>query len=100
MVFEYICNLRKDNDLRQWQLAQFLNISRTAYSRCEPGQQIILHDILVKPACFYNMSAGYPIEETDTKNAARKADTANKNGKQQKNSRPFGKKHQISEKSF
>lgn len=67
MTFKRIRNLREDNDLRQWQLAEYLKVTQVAYSRYELGQRIIPPEMLIKLARFYGVSVDYLVGETDVK---------------------------------
>ncbi len=58
-------NLREDNDLKQRDLAKFLNCSQGCYSRYESGQRDIPTTILKKLADFYETSIDYLLEQTD-----------------------------------
>lgn len=77
MTFSRIRNLRENSDLRQWQLAEYLNVSQVAYSRYELGQRIIPPEVLIKLARFYKVSVDYLVGETDVKKPYPKS----KNGK-------------------
>lgn len=59
MVYERIRNLREDHDLKQRQLAEYLNCSQRVYSNYELGQRDIPTDILIKLSAFYNVSVDY-----------------------------------------
>ena len=67
MVYERIRNLREDRDLRQQDLADYLNCSQVAYSRYELGMRDIPTDTLIKLAEFYDTSVDYLLSLTDEK---------------------------------
>lgn len=67
MLYERIRNLREDMDLRQQDLADYLNCSQVAYSRYESGKRDIPTETLAKLAIFYNTSVDYIINLTDEK---------------------------------
>jgi len=67
MVFERIRNIREDNDLKQTQIASFLNIDQRTYSRYERGEITISAETLCKLADFYRTSLDYLAERTDEK---------------------------------
>lgn len=52
-------DLREDKDLKQEDIAKFLNISQTNYSKYELGKINIPISSLIKLAKFYNTSIDY-----------------------------------------
>ena len=58
-MYQRIRNLREDRDLKQRQLAEFLNCSQRFYSNYELGQRDIPTDVLNKLSNFYNVSVDY-----------------------------------------
>ena len=58
-MYQRIRDLREDRDLKQQQLADFLNCSQQVYSNYELGQRDIPTDILIKLSSFYNVSVDY-----------------------------------------
>jgi transcriptional regulator with XRE-family HTH domain len=65
MVYRRIRDLRTDHDLSQKQLADYLGMSQTGYSKYEVGTNDIPTQILIKLARFYNVSVDYLLGETD-----------------------------------
>ena len=65
MVYRRIRDLRTDHDLSQKQLADYLGMSQTGYSKYEVGTNDIPTQILIKLARFYNVSVDYILGETD-----------------------------------
>ena len=63
-MYQRIRDLREDNDLKQRQLADFLNCSQQVYSNYELGQRDIPTDVLIKLADFYNVSIDYLLGQT------------------------------------
>lgn len=57
--------LREDNDIKQRDLAQRLNILQNTYSQYENGQRQIPLNTLIKLAIFYDTSVDYILELTD-----------------------------------
>ena len=51
--------LREDNDFTQEDIARYLNMSQTGYSKYETGQSEIPVYILIRLAKFYNVSLDY-----------------------------------------
>ena len=59
-----IRDLREDHDLKQRQLAEYLNCSQRVYSNYELGQRDIPTDILIRLANFYHVSIDYLLGQT------------------------------------
>lgn len=59
MYFKRIRDLREDNDLKQIDIANYLGIAQTVYSRYERGFQTIPVEHLIKLAEYYNVSTDY-----------------------------------------
>ena len=60
-----IRNLREDRDLRQMQVAEYLGMSQTGYSKYETGENDIPTAILIKLADYYDTSIDYLLGRTD-----------------------------------
>ena len=58
-MYRRIRDLREDRDLKQRQLAEYLNCSQQVYSNYELGQRDIPTDVLIRLALFYNVSVDY-----------------------------------------
>ena len=58
-MYRRIRDLREDRDLKQRQIADFLNCSQQVYSNYELGQRDIPTDILIKLSNYYNVSVDY-----------------------------------------
>ncbi len=58
-------DLREDNDIKQRELAEHLNIKQNTYSQYENGKREIPIGLLWKLADFYNTSVDYLIGRTD-----------------------------------
>lgn len=65
MQYVRIKNLREDADVKQKDLADYLNISQRAYSSYERGARGIPSEILSKLADFHNTSVDYLLGRTD-----------------------------------
>lgn len=59
MIYENIRNLREDCDKTQKELADYLNIKQTTYSKYELGKINIPVEVFIKLANFYNVSTDY-----------------------------------------
>ncbi|MXP74118.1 helix-turn-helix domain-containing protein [Lachnospiraceae bacterium WCA-9-b2] len=68
MIFENIRNLREDNDKTQKELAEYLNIKQTTYSKYELGKINIPIEMLIKLADFYDVSLDYLTGRDSRKN--------------------------------
>ena len=56
MIYENIRNLREDHDKTQKELAEYLNVKQTTYSKYELGKINIPVEILIRLADYYNVS--------------------------------------------
>lgn len=59
MYFRRLRDLREDHDLSQMQIANYLGIQQTVYSRYERGFQTIPLEHLIRLADYYNVSLDY-----------------------------------------
>ena len=59
MYFKRLRDIREDNDLKQTDIAEYLGIAQTVYSRYERGFQTIPVEHLLKLAERYNVSTDY-----------------------------------------
>lgn len=67
MKFDNIRNLREDNDKLQVELAAYLNVKQTTYSKYELGKINVPIDVLIKLADFYDVSVDYLVGRTKSK---------------------------------
>ncbi|HCJ93220.1 MAG TPA: XRE family transcriptional regulator [Ruminococcaceae bacterium] len=65
MIYSRIRDLWEDRDLKQQDLADYLNCSQVCYSRYENGQRDIPLETISKIADFYNVSVDYLLNRTD-----------------------------------
>ena len=65
MKYERIKNLREDHDISQQELADYLHLTRSAYSNYENGLRDIPIDVLSKLADYYHTSVDYLIGRTE-----------------------------------
>lgn len=69
MVYNSIIrNLREDNDKKQKEVADYLHIKQTTYSKYELGKINIPVDVFIKLADYYNVSVDYLLGRSDKKN--------------------------------
>lgn len=67
MVFENIRNLREDNDIIQNELAEYLNVKQTTYSKYELGKINVPVEVLIKLADYYDVSIDYLVGRSKDK---------------------------------
>ena len=67
MMFEHIKNLREDRDIKQREIADYLNVSQNTYSQYETGVISLTAEALIKLALFYDTSIDYLVGITDVK---------------------------------
>ena len=67
MLFENIRNLREDNDKKQIELAEYLNIKQTTYSKYELGKINIPIEVFIKLADYYEVSIDYLVGRSTKK---------------------------------
>ena len=63
-MYPKIRDLREDRDLKQRQLAEYLNCSQQVYSNYELGQRDIPTDVLIRLADLYHVSIDYLLGQT------------------------------------
>ena len=59
MTFENIRNFREDADKTQAEIAEYLNIKQTTYSKYELGKINVPIEMLIKIADYYDVSLDY-----------------------------------------
>lgn len=59
MYFRRLRDMREDRDLKQTDIAEYLGIQQTVYSRYERGYQTIPLEHLIRLADFYQVSLDY-----------------------------------------
>ncbi len=67
MKFDNITVLRKENKKLQVELADYLNVKQTTYSKYELGKINIPVEVLIKLADLYDVSLDYIVGRTTTK---------------------------------
>ena len=63
-MYQKIRDLREDRDLKQRELAEYLNCSQRTNSNYELGQRDLPTDVLIKLANFYDVSIDYLLGQT------------------------------------
>lgn len=64
-MYPRIRELREDADLTQTQLARYLSMSQTGYSKYETGANDVPTQVLIKLARFYHVSTDYLLGLSD-----------------------------------
>ena len=62
-----IRDLREDNDVKQVDMANYLQVQQSSYSKYETGQRNIPIEALIKLAYYYDTSVDYLLGITDEK---------------------------------
>ncbi len=68
MQFKNLRSIREDSDIKQKDIAKYLNVSQNTYSQYETGVISLTADILIKLADYYNVSIDYLLDRTNNKN--------------------------------
>lgn len=71
-MYERIRNLREDHDLKQAELASFLNCTQVCYSHYENGRRDIPTSVLILLADYYDTSVDYLLGRTPEKKPYRR----------------------------
>ena len=68
MQFKNLRSIREDRDIRQKEIANYLNVSQNTYSQYETGVISLTADILIKLSDFYKVSIDYLLDRTNNPN--------------------------------
>lgn len=63
-MYSRIRDLREDHDMKQRQVAEYLNCSQQVYSNYELGQRDIPTEVLIRLATLYKVSIDYILGQT------------------------------------
>ncbi len=66
-MYENIRNLREDSDRTQQELADYLHVKQTTYSKYELGKINIPVEVFIKLADYYDVSVDYLLGRTTCK---------------------------------
>ena len=66
MKFKNLKSIREDRDIKQKDIAAYLNVSQNTYSQYETGVISLTADVLIKLSDFYNVSIDYLLDRTDS----------------------------------
>ena len=64
MQFKNLRGIREDRDIRQKDVAAYLNVSQNTYSQYETGVISLTAEVLIKLADYYNVSIDYLLDRT------------------------------------
>ncbi len=70
MVFENIRNLREDCDKGQQEIANYLGIRQTTYSKYELGKINVPVEVFIKLADFYGVTIDYLVGRSKEKGSS------------------------------
>ena len=65
MVFKNLRSIREDRDIRQKELAKYLNVSQNTYSQYETGVISLTAEVLIKLSDYYDVSIDYLLDRTN-----------------------------------
>ena len=68
MRFENLKAIREDRDIKQKDIAKFLNVSQNTYSQYETGVISLTAEVLIKLSDFYDVSIDFLLDRTDNPN--------------------------------
>ena len=68
MKFKNLRGIREDNDIKQKDIAKYLNISQNTYSQYETGVISLTAEVLIKIADYYKVSIDYLLDRTENPN--------------------------------
>ena len=71
MQFKNLRNLREDKDIKQKDIAAYLNVSQNTYSQYETGVISLTAEILIKLANYYNVSIDFLLDRTNNPNLSK-----------------------------
>lgn len=67
MIYINIRNLREDHDKTQQELAEYLHVKQTTYSKYELGKINIPIEVFIKLADYYDVTVDYLLGRTNKK---------------------------------
>lgn len=65
MQFKNLRSIREDKDIKQKDIAKYLNVSQNTYSQYETGVISLTAEVLIKLSDYYNVSIDYLLDRTD-----------------------------------
>ena len=68
MQFKNLRGIREDKDIKQKEVAKYLNVSQNTYSQYETGVISLTAEVLIKLANYYKVSIDYLLDRTNIPN--------------------------------
>ena len=68
MQFKNLRGIREDHDIKQKDIASYLNVSQNTYSQYETGVISLTAEVLIKLADYYKVSIDYLLDRTNNPN--------------------------------
>lgn len=68
MKFQNLKSVREDRDIKQKDVAAYLNVSQNTYSQYETGVISLTAEVLIRLSDFYDVSIDYLLDRTDNPN--------------------------------
>ncbi len=65
MLYKNLRGIREDRDIKQKEIAKYLNVSQNTYSQYETGVISLTAEVLIKLADYYNVSVDYLLDRTN-----------------------------------
>ncbi|MBQ9939894.1 MAG: helix-turn-helix transcriptional regulator [Oscillospiraceae bacterium] len=66
--YKNLRGIREDKDIKQKDIAKYLNVSQNTYSQYETGVISLTAEVLIKLADYYNVSIDYLLDRTNNPN--------------------------------
>ncbi|MBQ8518356.1 MAG: helix-turn-helix transcriptional regulator [Agathobacter sp.] len=68
MQYKNLRAIREDRDIKQREIANFLNVSQNTYSQYETGVISLTAEVLIKLADYYGVTIDYLLDRTNNPN--------------------------------
>ena len=65
MQFKNLRGIREDRDIKQKEIAAYLNVSQNTYSQYETGVISLTAEVLIKLSDYYKVSIDYLLDRTN-----------------------------------
>lgn len=65
MQFKNLRGIREDRDIKQKEVAKYLNVSQNTYSQYETGVISLTAEVLIKLSDYYDVSIDYLLDRTN-----------------------------------
>ena len=65
MQYKNLRGIREDKDIKQKDIAAYLNVSQNTYSQYETGVISLTAEVLIKLADYYGVSVDYLLDRTN-----------------------------------